>query len=142
MFPESKLCSLVPSSSPEPWSAALKTASFISTMCAMRLVTECITDAQQMFCTELILTEQKNTKSICPIQESLPLSTEPGKKNTGGLQSKLNLKPLISKKASMKVFKVLNWVDRAVTEKRMRIYCLSYRTKPQNPNCEKDIKRL
>lgn len=38
--------------------------SYILTMCAMRLVTECITDAQQMFCTELILTEWKNTKPI------------------------------------------------------------------------------
>lgn len=50
-----------------PWSMECCTEdwiSFILTMCAPQLVTECITDAQQIFWTELILTEQKNTESI------------------------------------------------------------------------------
>lgn len=43
---------------------------------------------------------------------------EPGERNTIGLQSKLCLKPLIYKKASMKVLKVLNGVGRGLSEEK------------------------
>lgn len=50
-----------------PWSMECCTedcTSFILTMYAPQLVREWTTDVQQIFCTELILTEQNNTKPI------------------------------------------------------------------------------
>lgn len=66
---------------------------------------------------------------------------EVGKRNTIGLQSKLSLKPLIYKKASMKVFKVLNWVDRGLSEeKNDKVLSLLHNEVPKSQQWERDKK--